>query len=855
MQITGQVAEDFSDEEILTNPTWAGHIDDFKISYSSAIPSSYRPGLQLNSDGDGQSALYFDVKMNDRTEWNIWTKLSFNTSVNNFLKVYLLSGSSQISDSAGGVYLQFGGLDDSLYLFHREDGIDKILFTGKTIFTGNSTNSILVRVLYDSGDWDVYAGYGDYPVLDHQGSAHSPVKTFNGVFGILCNYSSSNSSKFYFDNILIQDYEKDTVPPVVEKIHVMDHNTIRVSFNEVPDPGSATNTVNYEIHEGGFVPSGIELSNDDLTSVTLEFEEDFIRDQHYTLITEGIKDISGNISHSTDFMFFFHLVQPFDIVINEIMPDPSPPQGLPEFEYLEIFNASLYPVNLNRLSLQIGEAAHQPLSGTLQQGEYVIICHNNAVSFFTNYGKTIGLPTLTLSNQGQQLTITNDQQKTISIVEYSPDWYGGGSGSDGGWALEQIDPLAPCTGKYNWRQSVDLSGGTPGRLNSVDRTNHLSLSIEKVCVTGNNEIIVFFNQFMDSSSIVKKSLFRISPPGWTPERIIPVAPDFSSAILEFKESPQRGIVYELSVTDTLCNCTLHCEHHIPPVNFGIPEEVATGDVIVNEILFNPLGDGYDYVELYNRSDKILDLSDLILGSIIDNPPVPPDTNDANISSSCCPVLPGEFRLITKSTDGVLKQYYSENENSFLELKSLPAYGNEQGTVYLKDKKQRIVDMVDYFEDMHFPLLVSVDGVALEKIHFDLSGGARENWKSASYSCGYGTPGYKNSQFTMPVESPEILGLSAAVFSPNGDGRNDLMGFTVKPGSAENTGTIIIFSLSGQPVRYIINNELLGAEEFYAWDGTDKSGHLQPAGIYIILVKIFDRSGKVKSEKLPFALMR
>ena len=43
---------------------------------------------------------------------------------------------------------------------------------------------------------------------------------------------------------------------------------------------------------------------------------------------------------------------------------------------------------------------------------------------------------------------------------------------------------------------------------------------------------------------------------------------------------------------------------------GIPEDGETGDLVWNEIMFNAADNSSEYVEIFNRSNKVIELTEM-----------------------------------------------------------------------------------------------------------------------------------------------------------------------------------------------------------------------------------------------------
>lgn len=416
-----------------------------------------------------------------------------------------------------------------------------------------------------------------------------------------------------------------------------------------------------------------------------------------------------------------------------------------------------------------------------------------------------------------------------------------------------IDLHDPCYGKENWTASKSDSGGTPGYKNSVDAFNpdEQPPSLISAVTIDSMNIILLFDEPLDSFSASAISNYSISDGIGYPDSIQILPPFFDQIAIHLQNPLAVGKVYSISVQQIEdCSGNEIGQNNIYKV--GIPEKALNGNIIFNEILFNPPPYGYDYLELFNRSSRIIKCSDLFLagkntdGSIKDLVAL---VNEERI------FFPGEYLLLTENPDWVLQNYPSAVKSQILSLTALPSLPDDQGMVVLLNAAGETLDELDYDHHWHSPLLANETGVSLERIRPDLPTSLASNWTSAAATTGYGTPGYKNSESSTDSASGEFISIEPKIFSPDFDGYHDFCFIHYNLPAAGYMGTISIYDVSGRKVCTLVNNILWATSGTFRWDGLDDQQNLLPMGHYIIYVELFLPDGTVRKQMQVCVLAR
>jgi hypothetical protein len=544
----------------------------------------------------------------------------------------------------------------------------------------------------------------------------------------------------------------------------------------------------------------------------------------------------------------------YDVVIDELMTDPSPQIGLPNSEWIELKNTTAVPIDL--LGWRIGDASGQsgPMPGfSLQPDSFVIVCSNSAVAALSVFGATIpvtGFPSL--DNDGDQIFLTAPKGITVHAVAYSAAWYQNELKKEGGWTLEMIDTRSPCAGINNWKASEDAQGGTPGRKNAADAINEdqSGPTLKNAFVLDSVTIIAVFDEPVDSLQGATIGNYQIDG-GLSVINAITMAPLFNITQLRLSGALSLGTVYNLTVKN-VTDCKSNVITTANSARVGLPVEPSLSDVVINEMLFDPKSNGSDYVEFYNVSNKIVDASKLYAANRNNSNVI---SSVKQISSTPVYIFPGDYLVITDDLASLEMNYLVRDPGAVILLASLPSYPDDKGDILLLNEQGNIVDEVKYSDDWHFKLIDNPEGVSLERI--DPSGSSQDaaNWHSAASTAGYGTPTYKNSQYkqTQPIDAS--IAITPKVFSPDNDGHDDVATIQYKVAGPGYVANITIYDAQGRPVRYLVKNGTLGSDGQWNWDGLDEKGNKLPVGTYIIYTEIFNLQAKKQQFKNTVVLAR
>lgn len=465
-----QFDEIFDNNKLLDNPLWQGNTDHFIVNSDGQ--------LQLNASAAGETYIYSAYNLlKDSLEIDLYCKMTFDPSDNNVAYIYIAADNQNRSEG-NSYYLKLGenGTNDNIQLFRFENGVSTLIGSGTigAISKDPAQAKLKIRITSE-GMWLFETNYEGGNVLVSEfelmntGLFEFPSQVF---FGIYCKYTSTRLKNFFFDDISIKKWERDTLSPQLINTKVLDENHVELTFSEKMNPATTLKKEVYVVNNGLGIPEVVNFGTEE-NIIVLQLSQKIMSGIEYTLNIEGVTDYSDNVLNTQATFFFAVGPERSDLIINEILTDPF----VGGEDFIELYNRSQKFIQLNGIIIRNeskGEEKTVNQEKILKPGEYIAISKNteflksqystpDSAYFIVNE-----LPSLNVSDAHVAI-LTNSGQERILIdeFEYKQEYHFELLNETKGVCLERIQVTGDSNNPEIWHSASQASGfGTPGYKNS-----------------------------------------------------------------------------------------------------------------------------------------------------------------------------------------------------------------------------------------------------------------------------------------------------------------------------------------------------------------------------------------------------
>jgi len=535
------------------------------------------------------------------------------------------------------------------------------------------------------------------------------------------------------------------------------------------------------------------------------------------------------------------------IVINEIMYRPSAGQA----EWIELYNPGNEPINVQQWQFSDAHIDNRiTLSDTsmiIAGLDYLIIAEDSTIFYsFPDIIAQVFIPPQgfpALNNSGDQIVLYDLIGTIIDQVRYDPMW-----GSELGVTLERKQWDLESNNPSNWEPSIDITGATPGRFNSVSPID-FDLAVTAIYYTPKNSFPneeITISVFISNVGRISISNFKLTcyvdlNQDSTFQNDEKIGQTFAiTQLIEQGEVLSVQVPYIPSRSGRFwLNANLSAETDFKTSNNSHSVILSVGfkrrSLVINEIMYSPKPGQPEWIELYNPKSTSIDIQNWKYSDS--------DSTDRR------QLLGGHFFIDSHSflilaADSSLSDFFNLMNNPLFTISGWQVLNNDQDNIFIFDSNNNIIDEVHYNSKWG-----GDNGVSLERINPNLASDDSSNWSSCVETEEGGTPGRKNSIYVEVLPTDAELTISPNPFSPDGDGRDDFTIINYQLPFNLSKVHVKIYDIRGREIRFLINNQTSGTTGSIIWDGRDNQGHICRMGIYVVYLEaIHYQRGVVKSLK-------
>ena len=409
--------------------------------------------------------------------------------------------------------------------------------------------------------------------------------------------------------------------------------------------------------------------------------------------------------------------------------------------------------------------------------------------------------------------------------EYEED-----QGGEYGRSMERTALWKPAEDWWNWSTCIDPKGITPGRLNSIQNPP--------------DNLILSEIRLLESDSLAGENIqleLEVVNAGAIPQTSIEIE-------VEIDQGDNWSVQFDFSLPLILSQDTLrqvveleveHCGWlNITAEVFSVNDDLADDNkrtlrsyvsclespLIINEFMPVPYAGQTEWVEVINRSERVVDLQGWQLS---DN-----SLSGKTWTDSSLKLEAGGYLLLSDEPEINACAW----DCFTLPIAGFPTLNNSADIVVLFDPLGSEMDTVSYDE---FSALV--EGRSRERIRTTKTDS--DNWGLCINESG-ATPGYENSLHLTALSQQLDIELDPNPFTPNGDGQQDELIIRYELPVEQALMSIMIYDMAGRKIAEPVQIRAIAHRGQVSWDGMTSYGGIAATGLYICKLLIDDLQGNV-----------
>ncbi|MDD2305286.1 MAG: FlgD immunoglobulin-like domain containing protein [Prolixibacteraceae bacterium] len=388
---------------------------------------------------------------------------------------FYLSADTILSDLINGwaVGVNISGSSDLLELWRISNGKADSLIVESDLDWNASTLATITAKRTTRGVW----------TLQYQKSGEAKSKLFSGSdpaisafknVGLYFNYTPTRAGQLWIDDISVVQLASELF---IQKLTLINSNTIRLTFNRAIDPESIRSG-NFKLtDESGQNVSITQVTPTKSTANSIDVSFGKSNGNELSLNVLGISDLSGK-TMTPDTLSFSYTFAPEigSILINEVLFNPFS-GGV---DFVELVNVSEQTIPTNRLRLATRDdalALKQIYQVTtekryLKPGEFLVCTKDPAIlasQYFTcNPASFCAMKSFpSYSDDTGTVVLLNDSLNVLDEFGYSAKMHSPFLADEEGVSLERISLEMPTNDRTNWTSAAASVGfATPGLPNS-----------------------------------------------------------------------------------------------------------------------------------------------------------------------------------------------------------------------------------------------------------------------------------------------------------------------------------------------------------------------------------------------------